>query len=91
MFGWIMSVVMAIALVTHLMKMKQRGAAFFAFMPCILLLVSGIILHGFLDFPFFYEWTVALGGLEFAAVRAGGRENKKQKEAGSAYTGLVKP
>lgn len=90
-FGWIMAVVMAIALVAHLMKMKQRGAAFFAFMPCILLLVSGIILHGFLDFPFFYEWTVALGCLEFAAERAGGRENEKQKEADSAHTGLVKP
>ena len=90
-FGWIMAAVVAIALVMHLMKMKQRGAAFFAFMPCILLLVSGIILHGFLDFPFFYEWTVALGCLEFAAERAEGRENEKQKESDSAHAGLVKP
>lgn len=70
--------------------MKRKGATFFAFMPCILLLASGLILHGFLDFPFFYEWTVALGCLEFAAIGAGKRKNEVQKEADNAYKGLVK-
>ena len=73
------------------MKMKRKEVPFFAFLPSILLLVSGLILHGFLDFPFFYEWTVALGCLEFAAAGAGKRRIKKKKEADSAYTGFIKP
>ena len=90
-FGWIVAIAMVVALAAHFANMKRKGATFFAIMPCILLLASGLILHGFLDFPFFYEWTVALGCLEFAVAGAGERENEMQKEADSAYTGLVKP
>ena len=90
-FGWVMAVVMVMILVGHFMKMKRKEVPFFAFLPSILLLVSGLILHGFLDFPFFYEWTVALGCLEFAAAGAGKRRIKKKKEADSAYTGFIKP
>ncbi|MFR3924041.1 MAG: hypothetical protein ACLTXI_01790 [Collinsella sp.] len=90
-FGWIVTVVMAVALASHFVNMKRKGAAFFAYMPCILLLASGFILHGFLDFPFFYEWTVALGCLEFAATGAGERKNEKQKEAYSAIKSFIEP
>lgn len=89
-FGWIVAIAMIVALAAHFANMKRKGATFFAFMPGILLLASGLILHGFLDFPFFYEWTVALGCLEFAAIGAGKRKNEVQKEADSAYKGLVK-
>lgn len=90
-FGWIVTVVMVVALASHFVNMKRKGAAFFAYMPCILLLASGFILHGFLDFPFFYEWTVALGCLEFAATGAGERKNEKQKEAYSAIKSFIEP
>ena len=90
-FGWIVTVVMAVALASHVVNMKRKGVAFFAYMPCLLLLASGFILHGFLDFPFFYEWTVALGCLEFAATGAGERKNEKQKEAYSAIKSFIEP
>ena len=90
-FGWIMAIAMAVALAAHFANMKRKGAGLFAFMPCILLLASGLILHGFLDFPFFYEWTVALGCLEFAAAGAGEREKEKQKEDNGASASFIKP
>jgi hypothetical protein len=89
-FGWIIAIAMMVALVAHFVNMKRKGAVLFAYMPCVLLLSSGLILHGFLDFPFFYEWTVALGCLEFAAARAGKCKKQKQKEADSAHASFVK-
>lgn len=88
-FGWILTVAMFLALAAHFAIMKRRGAILFAYIPCILLLASGLILHGFLDFPFFYEWTIALGCLEFAAAGAGKFEIETRKETDSAYSGLV--
>lgn len=88
-FGWILTVAMFLALAAHFASMKRRGAILFAYIPCILLLASGLILHGFLDFPFFYEWTIALGCLEFAAAGAGKFEIETRKETDSAYSGLV--
>ena len=88
-FGWILAVAMFLALAAYFASMKRRGAILFAYIPCILLLASGLILHGFLDFPFFYEWTIALGCLEFAAAGAGKFEIETRKEADSVYSGLV--
>lgn len=63
-FGLLGFLTMAVALVAYLMSCIKKGLSSTAYLPCIVLLATGFILHGFLDFPFFYLWTVALGCLD---------------------------
>lgn len=66
-FGFLGAILIFTLLGFYMVRRARGGATLMAFLPCVVLLVTGLILHGYLDFPFFYEWTVALGCLDFAA------------------------
>lgn len=68
-FGILGTILIFGSLGFYIARRARDGATFMAFLPCIVLLVTGLILHGFLDFPFFYEWTLALGCLDYAAAQ----------------------
>lgn len=65
-FGVLGAALIFVSLGAYMVKRARGGATLMTFLPCIVLLVTGLILHGYLDFPFFYEWTVALGCLDYA-------------------------
>jgi O-antigen ligase len=81
-FGVLGAVLIFAALGCYMAKRARGGATFMAFLPCIVLLATGLVLHGFLDFPFFYEWTVALGCLDYAAAekKIGAREDSRRED-----------
>lgn len=81
-FGMLGAVLIFTALGCYMAKRARGGATFMAFLPCIVLLATGLVLHGFLDFPFFYEWTVALGCLDYAAAekKIGAREDSRRED-----------
>ena len=65
-FGVLGAALIAISLLRFLVKRVRDGAEALSILPCVILLASGFILHGFLDFPFFYVWTVALGCVDYS-------------------------
>ncbi len=67
-FGVVGAALIFMLLGAYMLKRARSGATLMAYLPCIVLLATGIVLHGFLDFPFFYEWTVALGCLDYASA-----------------------
>lgn len=67
-FGFIGALAIAIALAYYLLSRVRRGAKAMSYLPCLVLLATGVILHGFLDFPFFYIWTLALGCVDYDAT-----------------------
>ena len=67
-FGWILSLILIAVLAAHFIRKYREGASLLSYLPGVLLLSSGLILHGFLDFPFFYEWTVALGCIDYSVT-----------------------
>lgn len=75
-FGFIGALAIAVALVYFLLSRSRRGARAMSYLPCFVLLATGVILHGFLDFPFFYIWTLALGCVDYdAAIHRNAGEN----------------
>lgn len=84
-FGVLGATAMAAALLGFLVKRVRSGAAAMSILPCVILLASGMILHGFLDFPFFYVWTVALGCVDysFCLAREAGRSSNSNISVGS--------
>lgn len=67
-FGFIQAILMFAILAAHLFRRAKTGAGIMSFLPCIVLLATGFVLHGFTDTPFFYEWTIALGCLDYAVA-----------------------
>lgn len=67
-FGVILAVIMFVLLIWFFIHKVRQGASVMAFLPAMVLLATGFVLHGFIDTPFFYEWTVALGCLDYAAA-----------------------
>lgn len=65
-FGILGVIAMGAALAAFLIKRIRSGANVMSILPCVILLASGMILHGFLDFPFFYVWTVALSCVDYS-------------------------
>lgn len=76
-FGVLGAIAMGAALLVFLVKRVHSGAAAMSILPCVILLASGMILHGFLDFPFFYVLTVTLGCVDysFCLARESGRSS----------------
>lgn len=66
-FGVIGTAILITALIRFISFELHRGATASSLLPCVVLLVSGLILHGFTDYPFFYVWTVALCCIEYSA------------------------
>lgn len=83
-FGVLGAIAMGAALLGFLAKRVRCGAAAMSILPCVILLASGMILHGFLDFPFFYVWTIALGCVDysFCLAREAGRSSDVDISAG---------
>lgn len=67
-FGVCGAIIIAIALICFVKERFRRGATGMSLLPCVILLAAGVILHGFLDFPFFYMWTVALGCIDYSSA-----------------------
>lgn len=83
-FGVLGAIAMGAALLGFLAKRVRCGAAAMSILPCVILLASGMILHGFLDFPFFYVWTIALCCVDysFCLAREAGRSSDVDISAG---------
>lgn len=84
-FGVLGATAMGAALLGFLVKRVRSGATAMSILPCVILLASGMILHGFLDFPFFYVWTVALGCVDysFCLARELGRSSDSNISVGT--------
>lgn len=65
-FGFIGAMVMGIALFRFIFKRLRGGSSKLSLIPCVVLLFSGLILHGFTDAPFFYVWTIALCCIDYS-------------------------
>lgn len=63
-FGLPLSLVALCFVVKDLFCAVKRGGALYSSGPVIILLVSGAILHGLLEFPYYFEWMIALGLLD---------------------------
>lgn len=57
-FGVIESIALFAFVVSCMVKSRDKG--FPSYIPTLVLLASGMVLHGFLEFPFFFEWLIAL-------------------------------
>lgn len=84
-FGLLGAMAMGVALFGFLVKRVRSGAAAMSTLPCVILLASGMILHGFLDFPFFYVWTVALSCVDYSYFLASEAEQPLSGDVGSEF------
>lgn len=73
-FGVIESIALLVFVVSCMVKSREKGIL--PYVPTLVLLASGMVLHGFLEFPFFFEWLIALQLLDSQmAVEAMAEEN----------------
>lgn len=70
-FGLIGTAVMGVALLRFVVSRLRCGSLPLSLIPCIVLLISGLTLHGFTDAPFFYAWTVALCCIDYSRLADG--------------------
>lgn len=66
-FGFLGAIVIAALLFGYFQSKRRQGARAVSYLPAAIMLASGVILHGFIDMPFFYVWTVALGCIGYSA------------------------
>lgn len=57
-FGVLESIALIAFVVACMVKSREKGVL--SYVPVLTLLASGLVLHGFLEFPFFFEWLIAL-------------------------------
>lgn len=57
-FGVIESILLLAFVISCMVKSREKGTP--PYIPTLVMLASGMVLHGFLEFPFFFEWLIAL-------------------------------
>ncbi len=57
-FGVLESIALIAFVISCMAKSQEKGVL--SYIPVLTLLASGMVLHGFLEFPFFFEWLIAL-------------------------------